>query len=196
MFILAGLGNPGSAYEKHRHNVGFMLLERIAERHEFTPFKTKNKAATAEGKLGAHKIVLLKPLSFMNESGLPIKAMLDFYKLDSEALTVAHDDIDLEAGKVRVKIGGGHGGHNGLRSIDKHIGTEYRRLRIGVGRSPFAEAGDKMVDRHVLSDFTSAERDDWLDALLENMAENITLLYDSDEAVFMNEITKGKNNGV
>lgn len=176
MVILAGLGNPGPGYAGHRHNVGFMLLDRIAERHGFTPFKTKGKSAVAEGRLGGGKAMLVKPMDFMNRSGQPIRELVDFHKLGLDALTVAHDDIDLAPGKVRVKEGGGHGGHNGLRDIDRHLGTEYRRLRIGVGRRPGTRPGEQ-VDDHVLSDFTADERKRWLAALLDCMADEIGLLY-------------------
>ena len=190
MVILAGLGNPGPRYAGHRHNVGFMLLDRIAGRHGFTPFKEDANSATSEGRLDTGKVILVKPLGFMNESGLPVRRLLDFHKLGSEALTVAHDDIDLAPGKVRVKHGGGHGGHNGLRDIDRHLGTGYRRLRIGVGRHPHEQAGSKKVDSHVLSDFTADERKEWLDPLLDCMADEIDLLYGDDDNAFATRVAQ------
>ena len=190
MVILAGLGNPGSDYAGHRHNAGFMLLDRIVGRHGFPTFKTKGKLDVSGGKLGVGKAILVKPLDFMNRSGRPIREILDFYKLGPDALTVAHDDIDLAPGKVRIKHGGGHGGHNGLRDIDRHLGTGYRRLRIGVGRHPHSRPDDKMVDSHVLSDFTRDEHGEWLDRLLDCMADEIGLLYGGDDNAFMTNVAR------
>ena len=180
--IIAGLGNPGASYVGHRHNVGFMLVEKIAALHGFSNFKTDKTSAVAEGRIANNKAIVIKPLSFMNASGLPIRKLLDFYKLGPEALTVLHDDIDLAAGKVRVKTGGGHGGHNGLRDIDKHLGKDYRRIRIGVGRPPFVS---KKADAHVLSDFSKDDREQWLDTLLDCMAKEIDCLYTGKDADFM-----------
>ena len=188
MLILAGLGNPGPDHAGHRHNAGFMLLDKVAERHEFVPFKESGGRAISEGRLDMGKIILIKPMGFMNLSGLPIRKLLDFYKLGPDALTVAHDDIDLAPGKVRIKRGGGHGGHNGLRDIDKHLGTGYRRLRIGVGRHPHESPDSKLVDSHVLSNFTAAERAEWLDPLLDCMAEEIGLLYGGDDNAFATRV--------
>ena len=190
MVILAGLGNPGPGYAGHRHNAGFMLLDRIADRHGFTAFKAKGNRATSMGRLGADKAILVKPLNFMNESGLPIRELLDFHKLGPDALTVAHDDIDLAPGKVRIKSGGGHGGHNGLRDIDRHLGAGYRRLRIGVGRNPSAQPGSAMVDSHVLSDFTGRERQQWLNPLLDCMAQEIGLMYSGDDNAFATTVAR------
>ena len=128
MIVLTGLGNPGSKYAGHRHNIGFMLLDEIFQRHEFSPWRNKLNADFSEGLIGRQKIILLKPMSFMNRSGLPVRDFMKFYKLEADSLIVAHDDIDLAAGKLRVKSGGGHGGHNGLRDIDRHMGTNYKRL--------------------------------------------------------------------
>ena len=180
--IIAGLGNPGASYVGHRHNVGFMLVEKIAALHGFSNFKTDKTSAVAEGRIANNKAIVIKPLSFMNASGLPIRKLLDFYKLGPEALTVLHDDIDLAAGKVRVKTGGGHGGHNGLRDIDKHLGKDYRRIRIGVGRPPFFS---KKADAHVLSDFSKDDHEQWLDTLLDCMAKEIDCLYTGKDADFM-----------
>ena len=180
--IIAGLGNPGASYVGHRHNVGFMLVEKIAALHGFSNFKTDKTSAVAEGRIANNKAIVIKPLSFMNASGLPIRKLLDFYKLGPEALTVLHDDIDLAAGKVRVKTGGGHGGHNGLRDIDKHLGNDYRRIRIGVGRPPFVS---KKADAYVLSDFSKDDHEQWLDTLLDCMAKEIDCLYTGKDADFM-----------
>lgn len=190
MVIIAGLGNPGPGYAGHRHNIGFMLLDRLVEQHGLPAFKTKGNSATSEGRIGQNKVLLIKPLSFMNRSGLPIREVMDFYKLSPDALIVAHDDIDLAAGKLRVKTGGGHGGHNGLRDIDRHLGAEYRRLRIGVGRSPHATPGNKLVDSHVLSDFTQAEKTTWLDPLLDCMASEMDRLLDQSDEDYMTTVAR------
>jgi PTH1 family peptidyl-tRNA hydrolase len=174
MRIVAGLGNPGSRYASHRHNVGFMMVDQLADRYGFTPWKDKFGGQLAEGRIGNNKTLLFKPQSYMNRSGLPVAELMKFYKESPDHLTVIHDEIDLTAGKIRVKMGGGHGGHNGLRDIDRHLGPNYWRLRVGVGRSRF----NADVDQHVLSDFDKADKD-WLNPLLECMTDLWTL-WDSD----------------
>ena len=190
MIVLAGLGNPGREYAGHRHNIGFMLLDRIVEEHGFSAFREKSGSAIAEGWLGSQKMLLVKPMRFMNRSGGPLREIMDFYKCTLADLTVIHDDIDLAPGKIRLKVDGGHGGHNGLRDIDRHLGTAYRRLRIGVGRSPHAKPGDKMVDTHVLSNFTTEEHDTWLDPLLDCMARHLDLLLAEDDNDFMTTVAR------
>lgn len=190
MIVLTGLGNPGAKYAGHRHNIGFMLLDEIHRRHEFSPWRTKNNAALADGRIGIRKILLVKPMAFMNRSGLPVKDAMAFYKSTPDQLVVAHDDIDLAAGKLRVKLGGGHGGHNGLRDIDRHLGPNYRRLRIGVGRSPFATASDKQVDTHVLSDFSKDEQHSWVTPLIDCMAAEIDRLFGDDDNDFMTTVAR------
>ena len=180
MIVLTGLGNPGDKYAGTRHNIGFMLLDEIHQRHEFSPWRSKYNAALSDGRIGSTKLTLVKPMAYMNRSGLPVKDVLGFYKLTPEALIVAHDDIDLSPGKIRVKHGGGHGGHNGLRDIDHQLGTNYRRIRIGVGRSAFATPDDKQVDTHVLSDFGKDEMKQWVNPLIECMASEIDRLLDGD----------------
>ena len=174
MRIVAGRGNPGSRYASHRHNVGFMMVDQLADRYGFTPWKDKFGGQLAEGRIGINKTLLFKPQSYMNRSGLPVAELMKFYKESPDHLTVIHDEIDLAAGKIRVKMGGGHGGHNGLRDIDRHLGQNYWRLRVGVGRSRF----NADVDQHVLSDFDKADRN-WLNPLLECMTDLWTL-WDSD----------------
>ena len=174
MRIVAGLGNPGSRYASHRHNVGFMMVDQLADRYGFTPWKDKFGGQLAEGRIGNNNTLLFKPQSYMNRSGLPVAELMKFYKESPDHLTVIHDEIDLTAGKIRVKMGGGHGGHNGLRDIDRHPGPNYWRLRVGVGRSRF----NAEVDQHVLSDFDKADKD-WLNPLLECMTDLWTL-WDSD----------------
>jgi len=175
MQIWAGLGNPGPQYAMHRHNVGFMALDLIADMHGFGPVKKQFQGWTQEGRIGSHKVLLLKPATFMNESGRAIGEALRFYKLGPDALTVFHDELDLAPGRVRMKKGGGAGGHNGLRDIDAHVGNDYRRVRIGIGHP-----GHKDLVLHwVLRDFEPDERDEksgWLPKLLSALAEESALL--------------------
>ncbi|MCX7303882.1 MAG: aminoacyl-tRNA hydrolase [Hyphomicrobiales bacterium] len=184
MLLFAGLGNPGAKYAENRHNVGFMAADAIARRHSFSPWSKKFQAEVAEGKLGAERVLLIKPQTFMNLSGQAVGEALRFYKLEPSAVTVLYDEIELAAGKVRVKTGGGSAGHNGIRSIDQHIGGNYRRVRIGVGHPGVRE----MVHGHVLGDFSKYDRD-WLDALLDAIADNARMLAEGDDNGFMNKIT-------
>ena len=184
MLLFAGLGNPGAKYANFRHNVGFMAADAIARRHSFSPWAKKFQALVSEGRIGDEKIVLIKPQTFMNLSGQSVGEALRFYKLDPSALTVFYDELDLAPGKVRVKTGGGAGGHNGIRSIDGHVGKDYRRVRIGIGHPGVKE----MVTPHVLGDFAKADRE-WLDPLLDAIADNAGLLIKGDESGFMNRIT-------
>jgi PTH1 family peptidyl-tRNA hydrolase len=184
MLVFAGLGNPGARYAKNRHNVGFMAADAIHRRHSFSPWSKKFQAEIAEGKLGGEKVLLVKPQTFMNLSGQAVGETLRFYKLSLSGLTVFYDEIDLAPGKVRVKIGGGAGGHNGIRSLDGHLGQDYRRVRIGVGHPGVKE----MVMPHVLGDFTKADHE-WLDPLLETLADNAELLVSGDDNGFMNKMS-------
>ena len=183
MLLFAGLGNPGAKYANYRHNVGFMAADAIARRHSFSPWSKKFQALVAEGRIGDEKIVLIKPQTFMNLSGQSVGEALRFYKLDPSALTVFYDELDLAPGKVRVKTGGGAGGHNGIRSIDGHVGKDYRRVRIGIGHPGIKE----MVTHHVLGDFAKADHE-WLDPLLDAIADNAGLLVKGDESGFMNKL--------
>ena len=161
MQIWAGLGNPGPQYAMHRHNVGFMALDVIAEMHGFGPIQKKFLGWVQEGRIGGEKIVLLKPATFMNESGRSVGEAIRFYKLDTDALTVFHDELDLAPFKVKVKQGGGHAGHNGLRSIDQHLGPDFRRIRIGIGHPGHKDR----VHNHVLGNYAKAEMDDLIQML-------------------------------
>jgi PTH1 family peptidyl-tRNA hydrolase len=183
MLLFAGLGNPGAKYANNRHNVGFMAADAIARRHSFAPWSKKFQAEIAEGKIGGEKVLLIKPLTFMNLSGQSVGEALRFYKLEPSAVTVFYDEIELPAGKVRVKVGGGSAGHNGIRSLDQHLGKDYRRVRIGVGHP-----GKEMVHGHVLGDFAKSDRE-WLDVLLDAIAGNAELVAKGDENGFMNKIT-------
>ncbi|MVA99491.1 aminoacyl-tRNA hydrolase [Nitratireductor sp. CAU 1489] len=184
MLIFAGLGNPGPKYENQRHNVGFMAADAIARRHSFSPWSKKFKAEIAEGRLGDDKVLLVKPQTFMNLSGQAIGEALRFYKLSPADLVVFYDELDLAPGKVRIKIGGGSGGHNGIKSIDAHCGKDYRRVRIGIGHP-----GDKaLVHNHVLGDFAKADRT-WLEPLLDATADSAALLVKGDDNGFMNKVS-------
>ncbi|RWC38061.1 MAG: aminoacyl-tRNA hydrolase [Mesorhizobium sp.] len=182
MLLFAGLGNPGAKYASNRHNVGFMAADAIARRHSFSPWSKKFQGLISEGTLGGEKIVLIKPQTFMNLSGQSVGEALRFYKLELSALTVFYDEIDLAEGKLRVKTGGGAGGHNGIRSIDGHLGNAYRRVRIGVGHPGVKE----MVQHHVLGDFAKADRE-WLEPLLDAIADNAAMIVKGDESGFMNK---------
>lgn len=183
MLLIAGLGNPGPSYAGHRHNIGFMAVDEIHRDPSFRPFTNKFKGETSEGQIGGEKIVLLKPLTFMNESGASVGDAMRFYKLEPAQLVVIHDELDLAPGKVRVKTGGGNGGHNGLRSIDAHIGKDYRRVRLGIGHPGSKER----VHGHVLSDFHKVDRE-WLEPLLEAVARHAEVLVKGEDALFMNRL--------
>jgi len=184
MLIFAGLGNPGAKYANNRHNVGFMAADAIARRHSFSPWTKKFQGEIAEGRLGGEKVLLLKPQTFMNLSGQSVGEAMRFYKLDTSAITVLYDEIDLAAGKVRIKSGGSAGGHNGIRSIDQHIANDYRRVRIGVGHPGAKE----LVHGYVLGDFAKADHA-WLDPLLESIADNADMLAKGEDNGFMNKIS-------
>ena len=184
MLVFAGLGNPGAQYANNRHNVGFMAADAIVRRHGFSPWSRKFHGLIAEGQVAGEKIVVIKPQTFMNLSGQAIGEALRFYKLPVSALTVFYDELDLVSGKVRVKTGGGHGGHNGIKSIDAHCGKDYRRIRIGIGHP-----GDRnLVHNHVLGDFAKSDKE-WLDVLLDAIADNADYVAKGDENGFMNKIT-------
>ncbi|MGB0496773.1 MAG: aminoacyl-tRNA hydrolase [Rubricella sp.] len=183
MLLFVGLGNPGSKYARNRHNIGFMALDRIAADHGCTPWRAKFQAEVSEGRLGRQKVVLLKPQTFMNLSGQSVGAAMRFYKLEPGDVVVFHDELDLAPGKVRVKTGGGHAGHNGLRSIHQHIGDAYRRVRLGIGHP-----GDRnRVSAHVLGDFARAD-EAWLDDLMRGLSDGAPALAEGDSARFLNAI--------
>lgn len=183
MLIIAGLGNPGTKYAGHRHNIGFMAVDEIVRRHGFSAWRKKFQAEVSEGLLEGETVLVMKPQTYMNESGRAVGEAMRFYNLGAEDLVVLYDELDLVAGKVRVKTGGGSGGHNGIRSIDAHCGKDYRRVRLGIGHP-----GSKdRVTGHVLGDFAKADRD-WLEPLLDEVARSAGLLVKGDDAGFMNKV--------
>jgi PTH1 family peptidyl-tRNA hydrolase len=183
MLLLVGLGNPGARYIGNRHNVGFMAVQAIAKRHGIGPWRRRFQGVACEGPIGGERVLLLLPGTYMNESGRAVGEAAQFYKLPPETTTVFHDEIELPPGKVRVKVGGGIAGHNGLRSISEHIGNDYRRVRIGVGHPGHKD----LVEHYVLSDFAKSEWP-WVEALVDILAENVDLLVRGEDASFQNKV--------
>jgi len=183
MQLWVGLGNPGAQYAMHRHNVGFMVVDTLAEVHGFGPVQKKFQGWLQEGRIGSEKILLLKPATFMNESGRAVGEAMRFYKLGVEALTVFHDELDLAPFKVKVKQGGGTAGHNGLRSIDQHLGADFRRVRLGIGHPGHKDR----VTGYVLGNYAKAEVDD-LAAMLGAVASEAEWLAKGDGTRFMNDV--------
>ncbi|MEM8803056.1 MAG: aminoacyl-tRNA hydrolase [Pseudomonadota bacterium] len=183
MKLFVGLGNPGAKYAQNRHNIGFMAVDRIAEDHSFGPWRSKFQGAFSEGRLGSEKVVLLKPETFMNKSGQSVGEAMRFFKLDPADITVFHDEIDLAPGKLRVKSGGGHAGHNGLRSLHGHITEAYDRVRMGVGHPGHKDA----VPHYVLKDFAKADRD-WLANMLAGVSDGAAYLASGDTGRFQNAV--------
>jgi PTH1 family peptidyl-tRNA hydrolase len=184
MKLWVGLGNPGAKYAGNRHNIGFMALDRIAADHGFAPWRGKFQGSLSEGKFGSEKVLLLKPETFMNLSGQSVGEAMRFYKLTPADVTVFHDELDLAPGKCRVKAGGGHAGHNGLRSIHQHIGAEYARVRLGIGHPGHKDR----VAPYVLSDFAKADQD-WLDDLLRGLSDGAPALAAGDTGRFLNAVS-------
>jgi len=183
MLLFVGLGNPGAKHAGNRHNIGFMVLEAIARRHGFPPWRRRFQGVASEGTIGGEKVLLLLPGTYMNESGRAVAEAQHFYKLALSDMVVFHDEIELPPAKVRVKTGGGIAGHNGLRSISQHVGNDYRRVRIGVGHPGVKD----LVHAHVLSDFAKSERE-WVETLCDVMADNAGLLAQAREPTFQNKV--------
>jgi PTH1 family peptidyl-tRNA hydrolase len=184
MKLFVGLGNPGAKYAGNRHNIGYMAVDRIAADHGFGPWRSKFQGVISEGRLGREKVILLKPETFMNLSGQSVGEAMRFHKLEPADVIVFHDELDLAPGKCRLKTGGGHAGHNGLRSIHAHIGEAYDRVRLGIGHP-----GDKnRVAGYVLSDFAKAEAN-WLDDLLRGISDGAAALADGEGAKFLNAVS-------
>lgn len=194
MKLIVGLGNPGAKYRDNRHNIGFMAVDRIAGDHGLGPWKSRFQGQTTEGRLGDNRVLLLKPQTFMNLSGQSVGEAMRYLKLTPEDVMVLHDELDLAPGKCRLKQGGGHAGHNGLRSIHQHIGPEYHRVRLGIGHPGHKDR----VAQYVLSDFAKAEHD-WLDDLLRGISEGAAALAAGDGGRFQNavanRVTPARNGG-
>jgi len=183
MQLVVGLGNPGSKYAGNRHNIGFMAVDEIVRRHGFSPWRRRFQGETAEATIAGDKVLILKPTTYMNESGRSVGEAMRFFNLEPTDVTVIHDEIDLAPGKVRVKLGGGHAGNNGIRSVSSHIGPHYRRVRIGVGHP-----GDRnLVMPHVLNDFAKDEQD-WVKVLVDAVAESFPLLIQGEDAKFQSKV--------
>ena len=183
MRLFVGLGNPGSKYAHNRHNIGFMAVDELARRHGFAPWRRRFQGMTSEGTLEQEKIVLLRPETFMNESGRAVQEAANFFKLAAGDIVVFQDELELPPGKLRVKVGGGIAGHNGLRSISAHIGNDYRRVRLGIGHPGVKE----LVHGYVLSDFPKSDRD-WVEALCAAVADNAGLLATAKDSTFQNKV--------
>lgn len=183
MLLVVGLGNPGAKYAYNRHNIGFLAVDDIVHRHNFTPWRERFSALVAEGRLGSEKAIVMKPMTFMNRSGQAVGAAMRFYKLTPADVIVIHDELDLPPGRVKVKRGGGSGGHNGLKDIDAHIGRDYLRVRLGIGHPGHRDR----VTGYVLSDFSRAD-EDWLDPLVEAVAALAPLLPENNGAKFTSEL--------
>lgn len=182
MLLFVGLGNPGREYAGHRHNIGFMAVDALARACDAGPWRKKFQGDIAEARLGTERALLLKPQTYMNESGRSVAEAARFHKIELDQIFVFHDELDLAPGKMRVKTGGGDAGHNGLRSITAHMGPNYRRIRLGIGHP-----GDKArVHSYVLGDFAKAEQG-WVEALCDAMARNIALLAKGDESHFQSK---------
>jgi len=183
MLLFVGLGNPGPKHVGNRHNIGFMAVQAIARRHELSPWRRRFQGVAVEGNIAKERILLLLPGTYMNESGRAVGEAANFYKLDAGSIVVFHDEVDLSPAKVRVKVGGGVAGHNGLRSITAHIGNEYKRVRIGIGKPDIKE----LVPMHVLGDFAKSEWA-WVEALCDVVADNAPLLVEGRDSSFQNKV--------
>jgi len=184
MLLVVGLGNPGSDYADNRHNIGFMAVDAIHRAHNFSTFRAKFEGLLANGTVAGEKVLLLKPETFMNESGRAVQAAMSFYKAQPMDIIVFHDELDLAGGKLRIKRGGGHAGHNGLRSIHGHVGPDYARVRLGIGHP-----GDKArVIGHVLKDFSKVEVE-WVGKLMNALGDHFPRLVKGDDGGFMSKVT-------
>jgi PTH1 family peptidyl-tRNA hydrolase len=188
MKLFVGLGNPGAKYADNRHNIGFMALDRVAQDHGFGPWKRAFQGMISEGRLGGEKVLLLKPETFMNLSGQSVQAAVQFHKIDLADVTVFHDELDLPPAKIKYKMGGGHAGHNGLRSIHAHLGEGYGRIRLGIGHPGHK---DRVAD-YVLHDFAKADQV-WIDDLMAGISDGIGELARGDAARFLNAVALRMN---
>lgn len=184
MLLLVGLGNPGPGHAKNRHNVGYMAVDEIVRRHSFGPWRRRFHGSASEGRLAGRRAIVLKPETYMNHSGQSVAAALRYYRMEPEKMIVIHDELDLPPGKVRVKQGGGNAGHNGLRSIDSHVGRDYRRVRIGVGHPGVPD----IVGDYVLHDFSKSDHT-WVEETTQAIADAIEVLAIGDLPGFMNKVS-------
>jgi PTH1 family peptidyl-tRNA hydrolase len=185
MWLFVGLGNPGPKYQHNRHNIGFMAMDDFVRRHNFSGWTKKFQGEISLGEIGGEKVLLLKPETFMNLSGQSVQAAAAFYKIAPANIVVFHDELDLQPGKIRVKKGGGSGGHNGIKSIDAHLGPDYWRVRIGIGHP-----GDRnLVSHYVLNDFTKADAE-WIGNLLDAMSRRAERLAAGDTDGFMSKVAQ------
>lgn len=185
MFLIIGLGNPGSQYENTRHNIGFKILDQLSREYNFSNFNSKFNSFFAKGKINNHNILLVKPQTYMNLSGNAVSQFKKYYKIDEQNIIVIHDDLDVEFGKIKCKLAGGHGGHNGLRSIDELMGKNYWRIRYGIGRPEFKND----VSNYVLKNFSQNE-DESNQIIITKLIKNITHLLDGDKDKFLTECNK------
>lgn len=188
MKLLVGLGNPGAQYSGNRHNIGFHTVDEIHTRHGFTPWRDRFQGSVATGTIDGEKVTLLKPQTFMNLSGQSVGEAVRYFKIPVDDIIVFYDELDLVPGKIRVKTGGGSGGHNGIRSMDAHVGKDYQRVRIGIGHPGHKD----LVSRYVLSDFAKADSE-WLEPLLSDMAKAVPTLLNEGAASFMNKFALLQN---
>jgi PTH1 family peptidyl-tRNA hydrolase len=183
MLLFVGLGNPGPKHAGNRHNIGFMVVQAIARRHELSPWRRRFQGVAVEGNIANERVLLLLPGTYMNESGRAVVEAANFYKVEPGSIVVFHDEVDLPTAKVRVKVGGGVAGHNGLRSITAHVGNEYKRVRIGIGKPDVKE----LVPMHVLGDFSKSDWA-WVEALCDVIADNAALLVEGKDSTFQNKV--------
>jgi peptidyl-tRNA hydrolase, PTH1 family len=183
MLLFVGLGNPGAKYARNRHNIGFVAVDEIARRHGFGPWRRRFQGEASEGTLASERVILLKPTTYMNDSGRAVQEAVNFFKIDAGDVTVFQDELELPPGKVRVKVGGGIAGHNGLRSVTSHIGNDYRRVRLGIGHPGVKE----LVHAYVLSDFFKEDAP-WVTALSEAVADHAPMLASGQDASFQNRV--------
>jgi len=183
MLLFVGLGNPGPKHSGNRHNIGFMAVQAIARRHQLSPWRRRFQGVAVEGSIAGERVLLLLPGTFMNESGRAVTEAAQFYKLDPGSIVVFHDEVDLPPAKVRVKVGGGVAGHNGLRSITANIGNDYKRVRLGIGKPDIKE----LVPMHVLGDFAKTDWG-WVEALCDVIADNAALLVEHKDSSFQNKV--------
>jgi peptidyl-tRNA hydrolase, PTH1 family len=183
MLLFVGLGNPGPKHAGNRHNIGFMAVQAIARRHELSPWRRRFQGVAVEGNIANERVLLLLPGTYMNESGRAVVEAANFYKVEPGSIVVFHDEVDLPAAKVRVKVGGGVAGHNGLRSITAHVGNDYKRVRIGIGKPDVKE----LVPMHVLGDFAKSDWA-WVEALCDVIADNAALLVEGKDSTFQNKV--------